>query len=280
MFPDSFEAFIQDRVYLKNVSEKTVRSYRQAHRHWRLSRAEPNRGGLNQFVVYLRKKGLSPGACNVYIRSINSWLSWGCEEGLIPKLKISQLKEEKKELRVLNREELFKILRMKPVGFFYTRTFVLASTLIDTGCRIEELLTLKESEVDLDNLLLSVIGKGRKERKVPISLELRKTLFRYWKMKHKLDIDGYVFCTRRGKRLSYRNAYRDILKFCESLGVKDVSPHTFRHTFATHFLAEGGSPFHLRRILGHQNLQTTMRYVHLQTEDLKSAHRSILACKL
>jgi site-specific recombinase XerD len=132
---------------------------------------------------------------------------------------------------------------------------------------------LTRDAVDLDNLLLKVRGKGGKERIIPFSPELRKSLYLFLKgHKHR-----YVFPTRGGGRVQYRNFLRDMIKFCKELGIEGVrlSPHTLRHTFAVNYLRQGGNVFALQRMLGHEDLSMTRRYVNFAPEDL--AHRSLLS---
>ena len=107
--------------------------------------------------------------CNIYIRSINSFLTWLFENGHIREpLKIKQLKEEKRVRQEYSDAELSVLLSFKPRTFYEWRLYALISLLVDTGVRIDEALTLTQENVDLDNLVLTVHGKGNKERKVPL----------------------------------------------------------------------------------------------------------------
>jgi integrase/recombinase XerD len=122
-------------------------------------------------------------------------------------------------------------------------------TRLDAGLRINEALSVQQADVDLDNLLFLVRGKGSKERMVPFSLELRKHLWR-----HLSDhARARVFCTREGKKLMHRNVLRDVKALCLKAGVKPPGRlfYSFRHTFAITYLRNGGSVFHLQRALGH-----------------------------
>jgi len=138
---------------------------------------------------------------------------------------------------------------------------------------LDEALSIKREHINFDNLFIRVTGKGRKERDVPFSPELRKLLWRYIS-----DKKGYVFCTRNGLKLGHRNITRDVFRLCEQtgVGVKRRLLHSFRHTFATNFLKMGWNVFMLQRILGHQSLEVTRRYCHFVSEDLVQNHRSML----
>lgn len=125
--------------------------------------------------------------------------------------------------------------------------------------------------IDFENLLVKVVGKGNKERIVPISYELRKVLYRF-QQRHSSSL---VFCTKQGGRLGYHNTLRDFKNLCKALGVSGVrcSFHTLRHTYALNHLREGGNVFVLQRLLGHSSVVVTQRYVNLETSDLQVSHR-------
>jgi integrase/recombinase XerD len=150
--------------------------------------------------------------------------------------------------------------------------------MIDTGLRINECLTLERSKIDFDNLLLSVIGKGNKERIVPFSYELRKVLFKYAAL-HRFEL---MFCTKNGCKVSYDNILRDFYLLFGKLEIKpDGAFHSFRRTFATNYVRNGGNPLVLQRLLGHTTLQQTNVYIKLITEDLqKEQHRTSLLNRL
>lgn len=131
--------------------------------------------------------------------------------------------------------------------------------MLDTGCRIDEALNLKASDVDFDNLLLTVLGKGSKPRRIPFSEDLRRHL---WPYSQKITT-RFLFGTKTGTRVTYRNAYRNIKACCATAGVigEHVHPHNFRHKFACTFIKRGGSVVALSRILGHSSITTTQTYL-------------------
>lgn len=187
-----------------------------------------------------------------------------------------RLQEEQKILATFSQDQITKLLAYHPKSKALRRAQVLAALLLDTGLRIAEALALHRSDVDLDNLLIDVkLGKGRKQRKVPMSLELRRRLYLYFR-----SADGvYVFSTRLGVPLSIRNAQRDLTKLCRKAGITGVrpSPHTLRHSMACHYLKSGGNLEYLRRILGHSSILITQRYLQsIQPEDLQARHISPL----
>lgn len=262
-----FEEFVKDRLYLKNVSPLTIRSYRQAFKRFG---SEPvSKTSINSFVVRMRESGLSPVTCNISIRSMNSYLSWLFEEGHIPeRLKIKQLKVEKKVIKPYTDEELSSILSWKPRTFAERRLFTLLATLIDTGIRIDEALSLKQTELDFDNLYFVVVGKGVKQRLIPYSIGLRKILFKFTS-KHRFE---FLFGSRHGKA-DYRSLLKQWKNLCKKLGIDYRGFHSLRHNYGLNFIRQGGDISELRRLLGHSSITTTAMYVNLQTDDLRRAHQ-------
>jgi integrase/recombinase XerD len=145
--------------------------------------------------------------------------------------------------------------------------------MVDTGARAKEVQTLKRGSIDWDSLLVTLKGKGGKERRVPISLECRKVLFR-WLQTHQFD---YVFATRTGAQLRYDNMRRDFLWLLNKAGVQknEGSFHAFRRFFGKSYLRKGGNLIYLQKLFGHASLQMTQRYVEADEEDLQRAHRAL-----
>jgi integrase/recombinase XerD len=165
----SFAQFIKERKYLTNVTPATVEWYQQSFA-W-LCTESPNDANLKDFVILMREKGLKATACNNRIRAVNAYLKWTGSPLRVPKMKEPQL-----VLPTFSQSQVTTLLRHKPNGFYQRRLHLLMLTLLDTGCRISEVLGLRANDIDLDNLLLTVNGKGQKQRKVPFSFELRKHL--------------------------------------------------------------------------------------------------------
>lgn len=165
------------------------------------------------------------------------------------------------------------LTKYTPKGQYPKRLHLIILLLLDTGCRIDEALTLRVGDCDLDNLLFTVTGKGRKQRRIPFSFELRRLLARYLAGRQ----DELLFATRQGRKLGRRNVLRDVKILCRRLGFQppERTLHAFRHTFAVNYLRRGGSVFHLQKVLGHSTLEMTRRYANLMTEDLQAVHQKI-----
>jgi len=167
------------------------------------------------------------------------------------------------------------LLGWKPKRTTGHRLSTFVAFLADTGCRIDEALSLHWKDVDFDNLLVLLHGKGSKDRLVPISLELRKRLFLFQRKTEARE--GLVFGTQGGTKQGRRNVLRDFKVLCRSLGFEppERSIHAMRHTFAVNYLRKGGSVFHLQKMLGHSSLEMTRRYANLMTEDLQAVHQRL-----
>jgi integrase/recombinase XerD len=164
----------------------------------------------------------------------------------------------------------------KPNTVIQWRVHAIACTILDTGCRIEEILTARASDFDFDNLLLTVVGKGRKQRRVPFSTELRKLLFRFGQFKERAGIDSdLMFPARGGGRWGRRNALRSYYCLLKRLGVPKSGFHRLRHTMATQYLRSGGDVVRLSIILRHSEISTTQKSLHLLTEDLQKPHQGL-----
>lgn len=262
-----FEKFIHERKYLKNVSPRTLQWYAESFK-W-LQTPEPTEDDLKSLVIRMREHGLKATSVNNRIRAINAYLKWSGSP-----LHVSKLKEPSDVLPTFSPADIAAIAAARAKTFHERRTIVLMLTLVDTGCRIDEILSLCWSDIDFDNLLILVRGKGDKQRRIPFSFELRRHLTRF-KHEHAL-----VFPTRDGRKVGHNNAHRSVKLFCDRLGIARPRRllHSLRHTFASNYIRSGGSVAMLQRVLGHTTVTMTMRYVHVQTADLQQNHetRSLL----
>ena len=264
-----FSQFIRERQYLSNVSPSTLEWYTHSFK-W-LRTECPSQDELKDAVLRMREKGLKATGCNSAIRAINAYLKWSGSS-----LKVPQLKEPQLVLPTFTASQVSRIVTWKPKGQYQRRLHLLVLFLLDTGCRITEALTLRVNEIDFDNLLVTLDGKGRKQRVVPFSFELRKGIFRYL-ADYSRKADFLLFASRNETRLGRRVMLRDVKLLCKRLGFTPPrrTLHAFRHTFAINYLRRGGSVFHLQKVLGHSTLEMTRRYANLATEDLQAIHERV-----
>ena len=276
-----FEIFIKDRRYGKGVSVRTEGWYRQSWLAFRdaLNGSSPesiSKSDFSPVVEAMCSRGVSPITINTYARAINAFLRWLHEEGRSPKLvRIPRLKEPETFVQTFRPEHVQHLIQYRPSCRNQRRVQTMALLILDTGMRLKEALSLCVGDIDLDNLLITIRdGKGGKQRVVPISVELRKVLFKYIAAS---STSGLVFCSRDGARLEQNNVRRDFKAVCRRLKISGVKGgfHVLRHTFAVNYVRNGGDVFRLQRVLGHTTLDMTRRYVDLQTADLQAVHSKL-----
>ena len=251
-------------------------------------------GELREFILYLQQKrcfshhpyskpqqrGLSGHTINTYMRSIRAFWSWLVEEEIIESTPFSKLKIPKPPKKIIAAfsphqiESLLSVMNGSAEGY---RGAVIVLTLLDTGLRVNELINLKMGNVWLEDGLVKVLGKGNKERLVPIGKQIRKLLWRYinqYRPEPALPKLDNMFLTQDGRPLTKNRVDSIMKRYGLMAGLTGVrcSPHTLRHTFAINFLRNDGDVFSLQKILGHSSLEMTRRYCELANVDIKKAH--------
>jgi integrase/recombinase XerD len=214
-----FEQFITERKYVKGVSAATVQWYRSSWKCFQPYLTGENiRQGLISGIEALSANN-SAISINTYLRCIRAFLRWAHTEGhLAANVTVPKLKEEQKTLSTFTPEHVRRFIQWTPSKPAEKRLQTLVLLLLDSGVRIHEAQTLRRESVDLENLLVTVSGKGRQMRTVPISFEMRRRLYRHLKT-HPYPL---VFCCRDGGPLDPRNVLRDMKLAAKALGIQRV----------------------------------------------------------
>ena len=189
-------------------------------------------------------------------------------------------KQEKRLPRFLEYEEIKRLLETPPSdNWLGARDRAIMETLYSTGIRVSELVALNLDDMDFLGEVVHIRGKGKKERICPISSSVLQIIqhymeFRNKRAQHNGNFDGKVlFVNKHGKRLSTRSVRRKMDKYLKMAGLDPgISPHTLRHSFATHMLNRGADLRSVQELLGHQSLSTTQIYTHLTTKKLKDVY--------
>jgi integrase/recombinase XerD len=276
------DQFLKERRFLKNVTEPTLVWYRVAFRNYQhLVAADaaplPTKATLQQFVVALRERGIRPVTCNTYIGAMNAFCAWLHAEGHArERVKLAKLRVERRLLTLLDDAQMRALIGFKPKTFRQARVHLAALLILDTGLRISEALHLRDDNIDFDNLMLKVFGKGQKERLVPFSPELRRRIYRYQQWKGRKGIGGdLLFAGFEGTRWEKRNSTSSLYLLQDKIGLPRFGWHRLRHTFATNYLRHGGDIVRLSIVLGHTQITTTQRYLHLVATDLQAPHQRL-----
>lgn len=230
---------------------------------------------LRRFLARLRERQLRPKSLARKLSSLRSFFKFLQRENLLahnPAVLLMSPKLEKKLPQFLTEEEMTRFIEApSPEEESGKRDRAILETLYSTGIRVSELVGLNTADVDLIGNIVKVAGKGRKERLVPLGDKASEAVKDYLdSRRHKTDI---LFLNRGGSRLSARSVRNIINKYIVRTGLSyKISPHTLRHTFATHLLNRGADLRSVQELLGHVSLSTTQVYTHVTTDRLKKVY--------
>ena len=296
--------FIAKLEHEKGFSEHTLRAYHKDLLQFDNFLKAENRSSLEsinhlllrRFLAVLRSKNYSKTTIARKLASIRSFFKFLIREGELVANPFEMLrtpKQDKKLPHFLSIKDTEVLLQTpaepSPARCLTTddkvlmglRDMAILETLYSTGIRVSELVGLDESNIDFFAGMIKVQGKGKKERLVPIGSHAIKAINEYLdskskskkKEENKVSRSAPLFLNRFGDRLSARSVARSLDKYLKMSGVNLLtSPHTFRHSFATHLLDKGADLRSVQEMLGHSSLSTTQIYTHITTERLKSVY--------
>jgi integrase/recombinase XerC len=216
------------------------------------------------------------------LSSLNSYFNWQIKKGdlkLNPAKEIAALKLPKRipqYLSGISADQMLKDLNQEKVCLADWRNYLIIDLLYSTGIRRQELINLKWSDVEFERKFIKVVGKGNKERHIPIAASLVQKLLTYRDLLQKeLNFEvKNVFVTDKGKELYPKYVYLIVNKYLTIYStLKKRSPHILRHTFATHLLNNGADLNDIKELLGHSSLAATQVYTHNSIEDLKLIYK-------
>ena len=239
---------------------------------------------IRNFIRYLNDQNLSSSSINRSFSSIRSYHKFLSGEEKIthnPTQLLEPPKLSKKLPMVLSVQEVNEIINSvnleSTMGY---RDIAILETLYSAGLRVSELCALEMNNLLFDSSMLRVLGKGNKERYIPLGSKAIKLINDYCKyvrskLINKKYSDGNVFLSKNGKQLTRMTIFNIMKKWTQISGLnKDISPHTFRHSFATHLLEGGADLRAVQEMLGHSDISTTQIYTHLDNEYLKEVHQT------
>jgi len=238
---------------------------------------------LNDFFGLLTKLGLSSRSSARYYSSIKGFFGYLFSSSYLernPMEKISAPKVSKNLPNVLNINEIENILSEPDVNKkLGLRDKALLETFYACGLRVSELINLKISDLFLNEEMIRVFGKGSKQRFIPIGSSAIKWIEEYLKssrplLEKKAKSQHILFLNNRGTKLSRMGIWKIVKNYATLAGIKkEVHPHTFRHSFATHLLEGGADLRAVQEMLGHVDISTTQIYTHIDRDYIKQVHR-------
>jgi len=238
---------------------------------------------IRGFLAHLKSREQSRSTLSRKLAALRSFFRYLARENHLktnPALGISSPKKEKKLPRFLDLGEVTNLLEAPSSKKWEgKRDRSILETLYSSGVRVGELVGLNQGEADLLAGLLRIRGKGKKERIVPIGEKALRAIRDYLEVipqalrKKNTGPHTPLFLNRSGTRLTDRSVRRLIVKYARQISLKQgISPHTLRHTFATHLLDRGADLRSVQELLGHANLSTTQIYTHVTTRRLQEAY--------
>ncbi|MBU0638888.1 MAG: tyrosine recombinase XerC [Planctomycetes bacterium] len=237
---------------------------------------------VRAFMSHLRDKNYCKSTAARKLATLRSFYKFLVRRGLLnenPVASIRTPKQDKRLPKYLDIEQIEKLLsNPDTTTLLGARDRAMLETLYSTGMRVSELVALNVGDVDLSSNVVRVRGKGKKQRVIPIGPGAVKAIIHFLDMRRNdsrsasFDPEA-LFINKHGQRLSTRSVRRKLDKYLLEAGLDlSVSPHTLRHSFATHMLRRGADLRSVQEMLGHQSLSTTQIYTHLTGETVKEAY--------
>ena len=227
---------------------------------------------------FLNNLNLKPSSISNYLSAYKTFYNYYIKLGKINKNPIDIINSPKLIRHLpcfLTVDEIDKLLDIEIIDAFSARNKSLLELLYSSGLRISELINLEFKNIDLNECIIRVMGKGSKERIVPLSdiaikyLKIYVKDYRHFLVKN--EQNNYIFLNNHGKSMTRQGVFKMLKKVALTNGIKkDVSPHTLRHSIATHMLENGADLRIIQEFLGHSDIGTTQIYTHLTNEKLKN----------
>lgn len=242
-----------------------------------------NHKNVREYLASMQDSGMSRSTMARKLAALRSFVKYLCREDLLPGNPIANVstpKQEKKLPRFLYPSEIELLMEapdcQKPVGL---RDKAILETLYAAGMRVSELVGMNLTDIDWDEEFIKLKGKGNKERLAPLGNKAKTALTEYvergrpYLLRKRQGISEAVFLNKYGDRLSGRSIRNIINKYVNEVAINQkVSPHTLRHSFATHLLNGGADLRSVQELLGHVKLSTTQIYTHLTKEKIKNIY--------
>lgn len=288
---ESVEEFIHYIAVEKGLAENTLDSYFRdltdfcdfLEHDLKISNiSEVTRDIITRYLSIMQKDGKAPATLARHLAALKSFCHFMLKEKMLdldPTQNIDTPKLPKKLPRVLSVSEVDRLLQQpscsSPAG---SRDKGMLELMYATGLRVSELINLKINHVNLETGYVRCFGKGSKERIVPIGNVAKKYVTSYLNTARvklaKVPLEDSLFINQMGRPLTRQGFWKILKKYAHKAGIKkDITPHTLRHSFATHLLENGADIRVVQEMLGHADIATTQIYTHLTTHHLKEIYK-------
>ena len=280
-----YEIISQYLEYLeleKGLSQNTIDAYRRDlydfASDWDESLAEVDRFYINNYIRGLKDRKLAPSSVIRKVASLRGFFKWATSMNIIQKNPASTLEQPKVPQRlpkVVSIKEIEEIL----LADMSEIQLVMIELLYSCGLRVSELVNLKINDIDMNSKYLRCFGKGSKERIIPIGGKAIEALNKYLPLRE-LILKKYNLSLKKllvndsGRYINRQDVY-NFIHSCGKKIHKNISPHTLRHSFATHLLENGADLRVVQELLGHSDVSTTQLYTHISKKRLKDVYFSI-----
>lgn len=286
-----FEPFADYLAFDRGLADRTVDAYQRDLDRFLEFLAELGHGGprdvrpedLREYVYELSGRGLAPSSIRRAQSSLRTYFGFLLADGVLeedPTDRMDSPRIGRSLPDTLSRPEVERLLEAPdPERPLYWRDRAILEVLYGSGLRVSELTGLRLVDLDADQRMVRVLGKGSKERLVPVGGPALRALERYLGgVRSGLERgkgEGRIFLNARGTPLSRISVWTLVKESAQRAGItKEVSPHTLRHSFATHLLEGGADLAAVQELLGHADISTTQIYTHVDREYLREVHRS------
>ncbi len=250
-----------------------------AHAEELLLNANPD--DVRNYLQFMRENNYSKATMARKLATLRSFFKFCNRRSMTannPMITIRTPKQEKRLPKFMSEDQIVKLLQTpRDSDILGARDKAMLESMYSTGIRVSELVGLNLEDVDFAGAVIRVRGKGRKERLAPMGQTAIAAIQKYIAMRGGVVKDalptGPLFVNKHGQRLSTRSVRRKLDKYLIEAGLDpDISPHTLRHSFATHMLNHGADLRSVQELLGHQSLSTTQIYTHLTTTQVKQVY--------
>lgn len=278
-FENYGEDFINYLIIDKKYSKATTDSYKkELEKFYTVIKKKINditKDDLKEYIKYLNKEKLNEKSISHNISVLRSYFKFLIIENRIkenPSLFIEMPKIPRTLPSVLSIEEVDKLLDITVNDKYSARNKAMLELLYSTGLRVSELINLKLTDISFDEALVKTLGKGSKERVIPIgdiAIHFTKQYIDEYRPKLIKKQTEYLFLSSRGTKLSRQAFFKIIKQIASEKNIKkELSPHTLRHSFATHMLNGGADLRSIQELLGHSNISTTQIYTHISNQKI------------